>query len=153
MVVFSSNDFFNPHFSLIEWMKLKLLCHKERSWHLVQYWMYYRSSENMTKSAGSKTYSHSNFWLNVPWSFSCLVLLTVIPKLLVVLWLNSNLFSFLFLQHSPHVLDGVQDMTLGKPFQSLNSSLIQPFPHHFRCVFEIIVLLEHPTEPKSQSSG
>ena len=44
---------------------------------VVQYWIYYSSSENMIKSAGQKknTYSDSDVWLNASWPFSPVLLL------------------------------------------------------------------------------
>ena len=59
----------------------------------------------------------------------------------------------LYLQHSLHILDGIQVRTLGRPFQNLHSSLIDPFLYHFWCVFGFNVLLKHPNESNTQASG
>lgn len=56
LYIFSSTDFYSWHVSVMEWVEQILLCHKKPLWSSDLIWICYRSSENVTKSAGSTTY-------------------------------------------------------------------------------------------------
>ena len=154
MAVFSSNDFYSAHISVMEWAEHKqfheVWFNNEFILGLLKMWP--------NPLAQKYTYSNCDTWLNVSWPFSpelsaqllAEFLTTPLDRINKICWLPGK---DLYHQHGPNILYGVEVKTLGGPSQNLNSSLIDPFLYHFWCVFGIILPLEHPTAAKTKSSG
>lgn len=139
-----SRYFYNSDFPLIDWLK------RIHSRRLVLLWLSYRlTGKSDQVFLGQKyTYSNANLWLYVPWLLS-LQLGDSGRRPSTSFWLNLAFWHGL--------VSSCSQWGLSQCFGEghCKSFILAWFSRSITtyCVFGVIVLLEHPTPPKTQASG